>query len=148
LQGAAAAASKESNIMTTSEVTNWRTERPSTPALVRAALSDVTELAKTHIALARAELRADMKAEVKAATKLGIGAITALTGVNLLLVTGILALARLMPGWAAGLIVSGAVLLVAGIFAAVGWKKIVREPIHRTRREVKEDVRWTKEQMA
>jgi hypothetical protein len=120
----------------------------STPALVKAALHDVTELVKTHVQLARAEIRADLKSELTAAKGLGIGALAALTGVNLLLVTGILALALVMPGWAAGLVVSGAVLIAAAIAGAVGWSKRIREPIHRTRHELKEEVRWAKERTA
>jgi uncharacterized membrane protein YqjE len=120
----------------------------STPALVKAALKDVTELAKTHVALARAEVRADVKAELAAIKGLGVGALAALLGVALLLVTGILALALVMPAWAAGLVVSGAVLIVAAVAVAVGWNKRVREPIHRTRHEVMEDRRWLKERTA
>jgi uncharacterized membrane protein YqjE len=120
----------------------------STPELVKTALAELGELAKTHVALARAELRADVKAELAAAKGLAIGGIAALLGVNLLLVTGILALSLVMPAWGAGLVVTGAVLLIAAIVAGIGWKRLVRDPIHRTRHELKEDVRWTKEQMA
>jgi uncharacterized membrane protein YqjE len=123
-------------------------ETESTPALIKAALKDVTELAKTHVELARAEVRADLKSELAAVKGLGIGALAALVGVTLFLVTGILALALVMPAWAAGLVVSGAVLIFAAVMAAVGWKKRVREPIHRTRHEVMEDRRWLKERTA
>jgi hypothetical protein len=120
----------------------------STAELVKTTLAELGELAKTHVALARAEIRADMKSELATVKGLAIGGLAALTALNLLLVTGILALARVMPAWGAGLAVTGGVLLVAAIVAGIGWSRRVREPIHRTRHELKEDVRWTKEQMA
>jgi hypothetical protein len=120
----------------------------STPALVEKILKDASELAKAQVDLARVELRADVKAEVAAAKELSVGALAAFVGVNLLLVTAILALAIVLPGWAAGLIVSGVVIVVAAVAAGMGWGKRVRVPMRRSRREVKEDVRWTKEKVA
>jgi uncharacterized membrane protein YqjE len=131
--------------MTTGEQT---TEGMSTPALIKEIGHQVTLLAKTELELAKTELRANLKAEVAAATGLGIAGVAALVATNLLLVTGVLALAQLMPAWAAGLIVSGAVLVVAAGAAAMGWSRRVRRPLEETRRELKEDVQWTKERVA
>ncbi len=69
-------------------------------------------------------------------------------GVILLLVTLILALAHVMPGWGAALIVSGAVLLISVAIAAFGWKYRVRAPLERTRQVLKGDLHWTKERYA
>jgi peptidoglycan/LPS O-acetylase OafA/YrhL len=52
-----------------------------------------------------------------------------------------------MPVWAALLLVAGVVLLVAGIAAALGYRK-VRVPLQRTRKSLEEDVRWVKERTA
>ena len=81
-------------------------------------------------------------------TGLGVGALAALTTVNLLLVTAVFALASVAPGSVAGLIVSGFTLLVAATAGILGWSKRVRSPLERTRRMLKEDVQWTKERIA
>lgn len=128
-----------------------RTQKPvdarSTPALVKAALTDVTELARTQVDLARAEIRADVKREIAAAKGMAIGGVAGLVAANLLLVTAILALAQVMPAWAAGLAVAGAVLVVAAVALAIGWRKRVRTPLDHTRHELKEDVQWAKEKV-
>jgi hypothetical protein len=71
-----------------------------------------------------------------------------LCGLTLALVTVVLALSLLLPGWAAGLIVTAVVLAAAAIVALIGWRKRVRNPLDRTRRHLKEDVRWMKERIA
>jgi hypothetical protein len=60
----------------------------------------------------------------------------------------VLALSSVLPGWAAGLCVSGAMLSVAAIAGVVGWGKRVRRPMARTRHELDEDVKFAKERMA
>jgi uncharacterized membrane protein YqjE len=120
----------------------------STAELIKEITHQVGELARAQIQLATTELRADIKSEVKMAAGLGVSALAALTAVNLLLVTIVFALSAVMPGWAAGLIVTGVMALVAAIAGVVGWKKRVRHPLERTRHELEEDVRWTKERLA
>jgi hypothetical protein len=105
-------------------------------------------LVKAQVALAKAELRADLAAEKKMAGSLGVAAVAALTGINMLLVAAILALATRIPGWLAALIVSGIVLLGGGLAAGLGWQKRVRRPLSTSRDEVREDVKWTKEKLA
>lgn len=120
----------------------------STAELVKQITHQVGELARAQIQLATAELRADLKTEVKMATGLGVSALAAIMALNLLLVTAVFALAMVLPGWAAGLIVTGVMALVAAIAGVVGWKKRVRTPLARSRHELEEDVRWTKERLA
>src|SRR5262245_44230778 len=117
----------------------------STTELIETVLHQVGRLAKTHVDLAMTELRADVHAEIGAAKGLGIAAIAGIAALNLLLVSGVMALAAVMPAWAAGLVVSAAVVIAAVIAGAMGWGRRVRTPLARTRREIREDVRWTKE---
>jgi hypothetical protein len=123
-------------------------ESLSTVELMKAITADVERLVKAQIALAKAEVRADLASEGQMVAGLGIAAIAGLLAINLLFVTAIFALATVFPGWVAGLIVSGAVLLVAAIAAVIGWGKRVRHPLARTRHAIEEDVKWTKERMA
>jgi uncharacterized membrane protein YqjE len=117
----------------------------STPALMREVVKEMGQLAKTQVELAAAEARANLRAGAGAIESLGVAVVAALMTVNLLLATAVLALARWLPAWAAGLVVSGAVALVAIVAGLRGWRKRVRAPLERTRRSLGEDVRWTKE---
>jgi uncharacterized membrane protein YqjE len=123
-------------------------EALSSAALLKEIAREVQHLVKAQIELARVEVRANVAAEAKTAAGLGIGALTALMGVNLLLVTAIFALATVLPGWAAGLVVSGVVLAAAAIIGAIGWRRRVRRPLGRTRNEIQEEVKWTKERVS
>lgn len=129
-------------------ISNDSPEALPTGDLIKQIASEVRLLAKTQIDLAKVELRADLKRELAMITGLGVAVVAALIAVNLLLVTAVLALSLIVPGWVAGLIVSGFVLLVAVTAGVIGWSKRVRTPLERTRRELKEDVHWTKERMA
>jgi hypothetical protein len=123
-------------------------QRLGTGALMRRIVSQAELLAKKEIELARTELRTDLRSEVRVAEGLGVAAVAALVTVNLLLVTAALALSLVMPGWAAGLIVSGVMLIVALLFATVSWRRRLREPMAHTRRTLKDGVKWTRERFA
>jgi hypothetical protein len=116
----------------------------STTELVREVVREVGQLARAQVELAATEARADLRAGLGAFGALGIAAVAALLAVNLLLATAVLALSRVLPGWGAGLVVSGGVAAVAVVAGLVGWRKRVREPLKRTRRTLGEDARWVK----
>jgi uncharacterized membrane protein YqjE len=119
----------------------------STTELLGRIVEEGTALVRKEMELARTELAADLKAEVRVAKALGAGAILGLCGLNLALVTVVLALSLVLPGWAAGLIVTAVVLAAAAIVALVGWKLRVRRPLERTRKHLKEDVQWMKDRV-
>jgi hypothetical protein len=123
-------------------------QRLGTGALVRKIVSQAELLAKKEVELAKTELRADLRSEARLAEGLGVAALAALITVNLLLFTAALALSLVMPGWAAGLIVSGVTLIVALLFATVSWRGRLRDPMGHTRRTLKDGVKWTKERFA
>jgi len=79
---------------------------------------------------------------------LGIAAMGVIITVTLLLVTGAFALALVMPAWGAGLIVTGVVAAAVAIVAGLSWKRRVRTPLATSRRELKQDVRFTRERFA
>jgi hypothetical protein len=119
----------------------------STLETVRAIAVQAEHLIQKQFELAKAELKANLSAEAKAARSLGVSALAGLIGVTLLLVTGALALGTVIPAWLAGLMVSAVVLFVAGVFALVGWRGRVRDPMARSREALKDDAHWTKEQL-
>jgi hypothetical protein len=118
----------------------------------RALLGEITGkaslLARKEIELAKAEIRADLQAQVGTIKAFGVAATTALLGLNLLLVAGVLALGLKIAAWLAALIVGGALLVIAAIAGYVGWRRMVTNPLALTRKTLKEDVRWMKERLA
>jgi putative superfamily III holin-X len=125
-----------------------RVTRLSTAQLIKQIVAQTSLLARKQIALAKAELKADVRTEAKVAGGLGIAAIGAIVTVTLLLVTVVLALALVLPGWAAGLIVSGFMALAVAITAGVSWNRRIRKPLRHSRHELEADVRFTKERFA
>jgi hypothetical protein len=122
-------------------------ETLSTAELLKEIMQQSQHLVKAQIDLARSELRADLSREGTMVAGLGVAAVAGITAVNLLLVTAILALSAVLPPWAAGLCVSGAVLLVGATFGAVGWGRRVKHPLSRARRELEQDVKFAKERV-
>jgi hypothetical protein len=120
-------------------------EAMTTAHLLKEAASDVAALAKKELALAKAELRADVGAELTMLTGMGFAALTGVLVVNALVVAAIFGLARVMPGWGAALVVSGVLAVVAGIVVTVSWRKRVRSPLARTRRSLEAEARQLKE---
>jgi hypothetical protein len=124
---------------------NGRLTGLSTPDLLKAIVGQVSLLGKRQLALAKTELEANIRSEVKVAGGLGVAGIGAIITITLFLVTAILGLANVMPAWAAGLAVSGFMLLVVAIVAGVSWSRRLRTPLAHTRHELKENVQFTKE---
>jgi len=120
----------------------------STFGLVREIASQAGLLVKKQVELARTEIKADARREAKVAGGLGLAAVGAIIAVTLLFVTAALALSLVMPGWAAGLIVTGIVTIAAGIVAGVSWKRRVRQPLEHSRNELRQGVRFAKERFA
>jgi hypothetical protein len=91
-------------------------------------LQKVTEESKALIGeelqLARTELTSKVKSAGKGAGFLGAAAVAAIFGAMALTAAIILALALVMPAWAAALVVAAAYLAVAGILALSGRNQV------------------------
>jgi hypothetical protein len=142
---AVAPASSRSTVPTTASAPDL--QDLSTVELVKQITAEVGHLAQKQIQLAKAELKSDLKSEAVMVGGLSVAAVAGLCTLNLLLVTAIFALSLVLPGWGAGLIVSGSTLVIAGVIALVAWSKRVRSPMARTKRTLREDVQWTKERL-
>jgi uncharacterized membrane protein YqjE len=107
-------------------------------------------LARKEIELAKAEVRADLRREVRMASGLGVAGLCAVLTLQLLLLAVVLALmeGNVLPGWAAALVVGAVVLAIGSVAGLWGWARRVRKPLDSTRRSLREDVRWAKEQIA
>lgn len=115
-------------------------------------LSEITErvgtLATKQVALARAEIEEDVKSQIAMAKSVGLAAVSAVLGLNMLLVAAAFALATRMAPWAAALIVAAPFLVLAAVLFATGWAKRVKKPLDATRAELKEDMEWAKNRLA
>ena len=115
--------------------------------LLRQVLRTGTQLVEKDIELARAELKVDLRAQLRMVGRIAAAVLLVLLAINLILVAVVLALARVMPGWLAALVV--VVLLLAGA-AALGWaawRGRSGAPLAATRKKVKEDLEWAKERL-
>ena len=104
---------------------------------------------KTHVELVKAEMRADLSRETSMLKGFGVAALAGLAGVNLLFISGVLALAQAqaMPAWEAGLLATAVVWLLGAGIALYSWKIRVRKPLEKTRHAAEQDVRWMKERL-
>lgn len=112
-------------------------------AVVHRLSEQVPELVRSEVRLAQAELAQKGKAAGLGIAGFGAAGLLGLYGLALLLTAAVLALALVLPGWAAALIVA-AVVLVAAAGAAVFGKKEVAQATpaapERAVAGVKEDV--------
>jgi uncharacterized membrane protein YqjE len=120
----------------------------SLPDLVREIGGNAVLLAKKEIELARAELTEQVKSELALVKAFAVAAVTGLTAVNLLFVAAVFALLPYARGWVSALALAGAMLVVTAVAAMIGWRKHVSRPLTVTRKTLKEDAQWAKEQLA
>ena len=127
---------------------NGQQER-STIQLVRDIASDSATLVRKEVELARQEIMTAVMARVKASGALAAAGALALFALIYLGIAGGAALSIVLPRWLAWLIVGGAFLLLAGMAALVGLRKMKKPPMapEETKRTVKEDMEWAKAQL-
>jgi len=119
----------------------------STPQLVAGLTTEVRELARKEVELAKAELRVDIKAEAKSVTWFAVAAILGICFVNMLFVAAALLVARWLDPPIAALAVAGLLLVLAVIFGLVGKAALVK-PMETTRRTLNESWTWAKNRIA
>lgn len=113
-------------------------------------VGDLQDLIRGEISLARQELKEEAQsAAIGAGFMAGAGALT-LVGVIFVGLTLTYALMRLVPDWAAALIVAGLVLVGALVLFVVGRQRLAQlDPVPRqTLASLKEDTQWVKQQMS
>ncbi|KAA9149064.1 phage holin family protein [Amycolatopsis acidicola] len=94
--------------------------------LVQDMSEQTRRLVRDEVQLAAAELKDKGKNAGVGAGLAGAAGVVALFGALAFVAAAILALALVVPGWAAALIVGGALMLVAGTAALIGRNKIRR----------------------
>lgn len=99
---------------------------PSTAQLITRLSEQTSRLLRVELRLAQAEFSAKAKQGGVGAGLFGAATILAWFGFAALVTTAILALALIVPAWAAALIVTAVLFIIAGIAALMGKKKIER----------------------
>jgi hypothetical protein len=117
-------------------------------ALVSGTLERAERLLRGEAELAKTEIREDLRAELKAAKDLGIALLAGVSFLQMLLVAGVFALARTMPGWAAALLVSAPLLALTVVFLLLARAHNVTKPLGETRRSLEETFRWARNRFA
>ncbi|HSJ45071.1 MAG TPA: phage holin family protein [Euzebyales bacterium] len=112
---------------------------------LKAVAQDTSELVRAEIDLAKAELTQGVMAN-----GLGMGLMIGAAVLLWLAVQGLLiaagfALALVMPGWAAALIVAGVLILIAAVLMLIGRNKLgTPVSVEQAKTNVQEDMAWVK----
>ena len=127
-----------------------RTEQQSIGQLLRRIVNGLNGLVDRQIQMAKQEAREDLSEVLGAAKTLGIGAGIALLGalllLNVLTMAIVLSLNMIWPwlGWIVIVLIIGAIFFVAYRFVMRGIREIKVTPVDRTRRTLREDIRWAR----
>ena len=101
-----------------------RSERQSLVGLFRQIPTQVSRLVRDEVRAAQAELTAKLKDAGLGAGLLAAAAVMGLYALGVFIATAIIALSNVVAPWLAALIVAVLLLLIAGILAFLGLKKL------------------------
>lgn len=114
-------------------------------AAAKAVAEDASTLVRAEIALAKAELAQAARAKATGAGLVTGAAVAAWLALQGLLVAAGFALALVLPGWAAALVVAGTLLVLGAGLGYAGSRKLATPvSLDTTKHNVEEDVAWTK----
>ena len=114
--------------------------------LVRDIISNVQEMVRSEVRLAKAEVREEVDRTIAGAKKLAVGAVAGLFALNFVLWGVTLILANMMPMWAAALAMGVLLGVVAGILLMKAKTEVRLPTPQKTIDNVKENVEWMKNQ--
>jgi hypothetical protein len=118
----------------------------SIPEILRDVLANIQDIVRAEVRLAKAELGEELSSARTAGLLIGVGAVAAIFSALFLLLACVYALARVMPNWAAALIVAAAVGVAAALTLGLGLKRFKTiQAAPKTSASLKENVRWAKE---
>jgi len=100
------------------------TERQSLVGLFRQIPTQISRLVRDEVRAAQAELTAKLKDAGLGAGLLAAAAVVGLYALGVFIATAIIALSTVIAPWLAALIIAVALLLVAGILAFLGLRKL------------------------
>jgi len=115
--------------------------------VVQDIIRNVQEMLRSEVRLAKTEIRDEAVKAKSAGVMLGGGAVSAIFATFFLLLMIVYALTRVVPDWAAALIVAAFTAIVAGLMLSTGMKRLkqVHPTPERTVENIKENVEWVKQ---
>jgi uncharacterized membrane protein YqjE len=123
------------------------TERQTVADLVRRIINGVQDIIDRQIELAKQELKEDISQVAKASGLLiGGGVLLFLTAIFLLItiIMGLEAIFPRMGGWISSLVITLLLGIVGAILVLRGKRRVMINPVARTRETLKEDLAWAK----
>ena len=118
----------------------------SIPEILHDALANIQDIVRAEVRLAKAELGEELNAARSGGLLLGMGAVAAIFSTLFLLLACVYALARVVPDWAAALIVAAAVGVAAAVTLSAGLKRLKTiKAAPKTAASLKENVQWAKQ---
>lgn len=107
------------------------------------------QIVRDELRLARTELAAEAVRAARAGKVVAVGAVAAFFGAWFLLLCCVYALAIVLPMWAASLVVGGGAAIIGGIALMAGVARLrrINPAPPQTMQSIRENVRWTKEQL-
>ena len=118
----------------------------SIPEILKDVLTNIQEIVRAEVRLAKAELGEELIRARSGGLLSAVGAVAAIFSALFLLLACVYVLGRVMPNWAAALIVAAAVGIAAAVTLSLGlqrFKTIQAAP--KTAASLQENVRWAKE---
>ncbi|MEO8369077.1 MAG: phage holin family protein [Candidatus Solibacter sp.] len=108
---------------------------------------NIQEMLRSEVRLAKTELREEAVKAKATGVLIGAGAVSAIFALFFLLLMTVYALTRVVPDWAAALIVAGFMATVAGLMLNAGMKRLrqLHPTPERTIENIKENVEWVKQ---
>ena len=126
--------------------------RPKRPlgAVITSAIDGTRTLVKKQVELAKIEVTEAVSVRAKGAGMMAGAGVMALYALGFLAAAGSVALALVLPAWAANLIVAAVFVAIAGVLVLIGRKAIKNAPTtpEQTQETLKEDARWARQQIA
>jgi len=116
--------------------------------ILQEVVSHLTEIVRSEMRLARAEIRQDATDVAKASLFLVGSAVFASYGIGFVLLAGVYALATIMPSWASALIVGAGAGVPAAVLLLVGRQKMKLATMRpeKTIQSLQESVTWAKKE--
>lgn len=115
-------------------------------AVLHDIVGNIQDIVRSEVRLARTELTEEAAKARFALAVFGVGLVMACLCVFFALLAVVYALSQVMPGWAAALIVAGAVGAIAALLFGVGIAKFkAMRAAPKTVASVKENVKWVKQ---
>ncbi len=118
----------------------------SIPEILQDVLTNIQDIVRAEVRLAKAELGDELNRARSGGLLMGVGAVAAIFSTLFLLLACVYALGRVVPNWAAALIVAAAVGVAAAVTLSLGLKRLKTiQAAPKTAASLQENVRWAKQ---